>query len=270
MGSSSGATSSLEEEDVATHAALSEEYARLGPFKGVKPHEDSDDLLLHMDLPPNDLEGNPVPGWCVQTARGPLRFAEPAGGLYAPPDNWLTEIPLQLRPTAPGLYTWIMYTTEGDHTIKFVCKRVHSLYEIGSRHYALARDPALGAVNRVYGAGELRFDGTTIRFNCASGAYMLPLVKDQLGKSGKQFKSYRPFITDKFRTFFSGIPTSEVSDTVSLLTNYPFEDIPEDVLRIYERRGIVMTPCSLNASTSTSRRRRTRRRKSRKTRRTRQ
>ena len=240
----------LNDEEVTTSAAPAKTYAFLGTYRGSNPHEDPDDKLVHMDLPDNDAAGNPVAPWCVQTARGLLQFAEPAGGLYAQDDGWLSEIPRIQRPTEPGVYTWIMYTTDGDFTIKFVCKRVYSLYEIGSRHFAIARDPALGPVDRVYGAGELRFDGTSVDFNCSSGAYMLPLLKGKLGTTGLQM--HRPSIVAGFRTFFTGVPTHESSDTVSLLTQQPFAPIPEDILKIYERHGIIMTPCTLNASSSSS------------------
>ena len=243
-----GGSSLLNDEEVATAAAPVKTYALLGTYRGSKPEADYDDRLLHMDLPENDAAGNPVAPWCVQTARGPMQFTEPEEGLYAHDDAWLSNIPRIVRPTEPGVYTWIMYTTDGDFRIKFVCKRVYSLYEIGSRHLAIARDPALGPIDRIYGAGELRFDGTSIDFNCSSGAYMLPLLKGKLGAGGLQM--HRPSIVAGFRTFFEGVATHDRPDTVSLLTQQPFAPIPDDILKIYERRGITMTPCTLNSSSA--------------------
>ena len=247
QGSSSVGSLTALPDEVITTTAAAPPHATLGTYGGNKPEADELDKLVHMDLPPKDRDGNPVPGWCVQTARGPMRFTEPAGGLYAQKDAWLSNIPRIVRPTEPGVYTWIMYTTDGDFTIKFVCKRVYSLYEIGSRHLTIARDRALGPVDRIYGAGELRFDGASIDFNCASGAYMVKLLK---GKVGADLTTHRPSIVEGFRSFFTDIPTFDNSDTVSFLTNYAFAPIPEDMLQIYANAGITMTPCSLNSSSA--------------------
>ena len=71
-----------------------------------------------------------------------------------------------------GVYTWILYRTAGDATLKFAAARVKSVIELGTLHHALAR--GTGAVS-VHGAGELKKrDATThaILVNFQSGSFM--------------------------------------------------------------------------------------------------
>jgi len=266
--SHSSQSSSLFEDPYGASPVTRPTYTQLDFFSGVKPDMDDEDKLVHMDVP----EGFPeVPSWCLQTEEdGPVRFAEPADGLYAHAEEWLSRIPRITDPREPGLYTWIMYTTAGDPTIKFVCKRVYSLYEIGSRHSAIARDPELGPINRIYGAGELRVnEDESVDFNCASGAYMRPLL---VGGRGS-LKTHRPSIINKLRTFFPGRQTYDNDDTKSFLTGYPFAPLPHDILQMYEDIGIIMTACApaaeIAVAAATTRRKRKTNQRNRKCRKTR-
>lgn len=71
-----------------------------------------------------------------------------------------------------GVYTWILYRTPGDSTLKFAAAHVKSVIELGTLHHALAR--GTGAVT-IHGAGELKKrDAAThaILVNFQSGSFM--------------------------------------------------------------------------------------------------
>lgn len=73
---------------------------------------------------------------------------------------------------ASGVYTWILYRTADDPTIKFAAALVRSVIELGTLHHALAR--GTGAVT-VHGAGELRKRDPAkheILINFQSGSFM--------------------------------------------------------------------------------------------------
>ena len=71
-----------------------------------------------------------------------------------------------------GVFTWILYRTEGDATTKFAAAEVRSVIELGTLHHALAR--GTNAVT-VHGAGEMRKPDPTkneILINFQSGSFM--------------------------------------------------------------------------------------------------
>lgn len=71
-----------------------------------------------------------------------------------------------------GVFTWILYRTSGDSTLKFVSTPVRSVIELGTLHHALAR--ATGAAT-VHGAGEMRKRDASkneILINFQSGSFM--------------------------------------------------------------------------------------------------
>lgn len=71
-----------------------------------------------------------------------------------------------------GVYTWLLYRTKDDPTIKFVAAPVRSVIELGTLHHAIAR--GVNAVS-VHGAGEMRKRDPVkneILINFQSGSFM--------------------------------------------------------------------------------------------------
>lgn len=71
-----------------------------------------------------------------------------------------------------GVYTWILYRTKDDPTIKFAAAPVRSVIELGTLHHALAR--GTGAAT-VHGAGEMRKRDPAkneLLINFQSGSFM--------------------------------------------------------------------------------------------------
>ena len=71
-----------------------------------------------------------------------------------------------------GVFTWILYRTQGDQTLKFAAAQVRSVIELGTLHHALAR--GMGAVT-VHGAGEMRKRDSIkneLLINFQSGSFM--------------------------------------------------------------------------------------------------
>jgi len=71
-----------------------------------------------------------------------------------------------------GVYTWILYRTKDDPTLKFAAAHVNSVIELGTLHHALAR--GTGAVT-IHGAGELKKRDASkheILVNFQSGSFM--------------------------------------------------------------------------------------------------
>jgi len=207
---------------------------------------------------------------CVETEEGWVRFEagpglpptpadqRPCVRLYDPSlgDGWLSRFTHYVFPPEKGVYTWLLYTKEDSSELHFVCKKTQSLYEIGTRHKAIARDPELG-VHTVYGAGELeRPESGPIQFNLASGAYMLNFLKGTARNKSSQEK--RRKIVEMVQTFLPGASDTE-DDKTSLLSGtehrfrvYAFDPIPKVILNLYRMR-LNVVPCDPpNASSSSS------------------
>ena len=220
------------------------------------------DELICMDIPRPPYD-------CVETAEGWVRFEGREDVLPATPkdekpcvrlydrslgDEWLSRFTPHRFPPDTGVYTWLLYTEEGSSELHFVCKKTQSLYEIGTRHKAIARDPTLG-VHTVYGAGELeRSSSGFIQFNLASGAYMLNFLQGTARNKSSQEK--RRKIVEMVQTLLPGASDTE-DDTTSLLSGkdyrfrvYAFAPIPTAILNHYRMRLSVI-PCDPpNASSS--------------------
>ena len=221
------------------------------------------DELICMDIPRPPYD-------CVETEEGWMRFiagpalpSTPADQrscvrLYDPSlgDGWLSRFTPYVFPPEKGVYTWLLYTKNDSSELHFVCKKAQSLYEIGTRHKAIARDPTLG-VHIVYGAGELaRYASGFIQFNLASGAYMLNFLKGSARNKSSQEK--RRKIVEMVQTFLPGAsdteddPTSLLSGTEYRFRPYAFDPIPSAILDIYRER-LRVVPCNPpNASSSSS------------------
>ena len=217
------------------------------------------DELICMDIPR-------PPFHCVETEEGWVRFEGREDVLPATPaekkpcvrlydrslgDEWFSRFTPHRFPPEKGVYTWLLYTEKDSDALQFVCKKTQSLYEIGTRHKAIARDPTLG-VHTVYGAGELeRYEYGSILFNLASGAYMLNFLKGARGVKAKRDK-----IVEMVQIFLPGAsdteddPTSLLSGTEYRFRPYAFDPIPSAILDIYRER-LRVVPCDPpNASSS--------------------
>jgi hypothetical protein len=205
---------------------------------------------------------------CVETEEGWVRFEgredvlpptpadqRPCVRLYDSSlgDGWLSRFTPYVFPPEKGVYTWLLYTKKDSSELHFVCKKTQSLYEIGTRHKAIARDTTLG-VHTVYGAGELeRYESGRIQFNLASGAYMLNFLQGARGAKEKRRK-----IVEMVQTFLPEAsdteddPTSLLSGTEYRFRPYAFDPIPSAILDIYRER-LRVVPCNPpNASSSSS------------------
>jgi hypothetical protein len=80
----------------------------------------------------------------------------------------------ELLEARDGVYTWMMYRTRGDATLKFAATRVQSVFELGTIHQAIAH--SVGAVS-VHGAGEMKKEGETLIYNFQSGSYVATWIK---------------------------------------------------------------------------------------------
>lgn len=70
-----------------------------------------------------------------------------------------------------GIFTWMFYNTSDNPAIRFAASKVESEFEVGTAHKVMGL--RLRAA-KVYGAGELKKEGTVITYNLESGSYMKP------------------------------------------------------------------------------------------------
>lgn len=80
----------------------------------------------------------------------------------------------ELLEARDGVYTWMMYRTRGDPSLKFAATRVQSVFEVGTLHRAIAQ--SMGAAT-VHGAGEMKKEGGTLIYNFQSGSYVASWIK---------------------------------------------------------------------------------------------
>lgn len=131
-----------------------------------------------------------------------------------------------------GVYTWILYRTKDDPTLKFAAALVHSVIELGTLHHALAR--GTGAVT-VHGAGELKKRSVAkheILVNFQSGSFMEKWV---LPEKTCTLPEMERFLLGKLREILKGLRV-ETPRKSSFITD---ELIPPtmDQLNSYAARG---------------------------------
>jgi hypothetical protein len=98
----------------------------------------------------------------------------------------------------PGVYTWLVYTSREGGPRRFVAKQALSMWELGTRHGALACDPDLrilptaeeGPRGNVVGGGELEKspDGS-IRFNLLSGTFTKVMMDAFVHKTQRHIRA---------------------------------------------------------------------------------
>jgi len=131
-----------------------------------------------------------------------------------------------------GVYTWILYRTKDDPTLKFAAAHVNSVIELGTLHHALAR--GTGAVT-VHGAGELKKRDASkheILVNFQSGSFMEKWI---LPEDTCTLPEMERFLLTKLREVLKGLRV-ETPRKASFITD---ELTPPtmDELKSYVTRG---------------------------------
>ena len=135
----------------------------------------------------------------------------------------------QLLDANDGVYNWLMYSSTGDPTIKFICTEVVSPFEIGTRHQALAFNSRTD-VDKIYGGGEIYKTGPTILYNLLSGTYSHPLVRYNFSKNKK--------VTNDIKAaFMSFVPTATYTDDEETGFMSKIKVVNDSVLELYKAYG---------------------------------
>jgi len=82
-----------------------------------------------------------------------------------------------------GVFTFLV-VIDKSHTHRLVAKEVRSIFEIGTRHHAIACDELL-RIDRILCGGEIKKDEEGIQFNLQSGHYTLTRFKKNKKIVGK-------------------------------------------------------------------------------------
>jgi len=141
-----------------------------------------------------------------------------------------------------GVYTWLLYSTEGSPP-QFVASKTETMLELGTVHYSIAM--SVGAT-RVHGAGELWKHGTVYTVNFLSGTFMQSWVLPE----PCTLKIMERFIRNKLMTevlpaFFRG-KTLTFSDSPVVADRFLKDALTTDKLDEYVRAGF--TVCIHDAS----------------------
>jgi hypothetical protein len=130
-----------------------------------------------------------------------------------------------------GVYTWILYRTRDDPTIKFAAGLVKSVIELGTLHHALAR--GTGAVT-VHGAGEMKkrdANKNEILINFQSGSFMQNWVLPDTCSTGEMER----FLLPKVRQMLRGMKV-ETPRKSTFITDELVPPTMEE-LREYAKKG---------------------------------
>lgn len=136
---------------------------------------------------------------------------------------------VELKAAEDGIYTWLLYSVGNSDEIRFVCTKVVSPYEIGTRHQALAYNSRVKAA-KIYGGGELIKTGESIKFNLLSGTYSKPLIEFNFNKKTTNG------IIDKFKSFFPDAEYDSSKD--SYINNVRL--VSNELLEVYKKYGYVV------------------------------
>ena len=120
--------------------------------------------------------------------------------------------PSLLAEAPVGLYTWLLYRPRDEpEGVRFVAKQTCSMWELGTRHGAIACDPSLrllpeaegGVAGLVFGGGELEKTREFIQFNLLSGTFTKVMVDGLLRKERKtgvdHLGNYSDAVVDKVK-----------------------------------------------------------------------
>jgi hypothetical protein len=135
----------------------------------------------------------------------------------------------QLLEANDGVYNWLLYSSTGDPTIKFICTEVVSPFEIGTRHQALAFNSRTD-VDKIYGGGEIYKTGSTIEYNLLSGTYSHPLVRYNFSKN-------RKVTADIKAAFMTFVPTATYTDDEETGFMSKIKVVKNSVLELYKAYG---------------------------------
>jgi hypothetical protein len=141
-----------------------------------------------------------------------------------------------------GVYTWLLYSTEGGPQ-QFVASKTETMLELGTVHFSIAM--SVGAT-RVHGAGELWKHGGAYTANFLSGTFMQSWVLPE----PCTLKTMERFLRDKLQTqvlpeFFRG-KTLTFSDSAFVTDRFLKNELTTDKLETYVRHGF--TVCIHDAS----------------------
>jgi hypothetical protein len=141
-----------------------------------------------------------------------------------------------LHSAPEGVYTWLLYSTEGGPP-QFVASKTETMLELGTVHYSIAM--SVGAT-RVHGAGELWKHGTAYTVNFLSGTFMQSWVLPE----PCTLKIMERFIRNKLMTevlpaFFRG-KTLTFSDSPFVADRFLKDALTTDKLEAYVRAGFTV------------------------------
>jgi hypothetical protein len=141
-----------------------------------------------------------------------------------------------LHSAPEGVYTWLLYSTEGGPP-QFVASKTETMLELGTVHYSIAM--SVGAT-RVHGAGELWKHGTAYTINFLSGTFMQSWVLPE----PCTLKIMERFIRNKLMTevlpaFFRG-KTLTFSDSAFVADRFLKDALTTDKLDTYVRAGFTV------------------------------
>jgi hypothetical protein len=141
-----------------------------------------------------------------------------------------------LHSAPEGVYTWLLYSTEGGPP-QFVASKTETMLELGTVHYSIAM--SVGAT-RVHGAGELWKHGTAYTVNFLSGTFMQSWVLPE----PCTLKIMERFIRNKLMTevlpaFFRG-KTLTFSDSAFVADRFLKDALTTDKLEAYVRAGFTV------------------------------
>jgi len=151
-------------------------------------------------------------------------------------ESFLNDIPvLERKPSEPGIYTWIVYTSSNP-VKQFAACKTYSFMELGTKHHIIAY--RVGA-KRIHAAGELYIDadGHT-SFNLQSGTYMKKLFEN-FRKAECKRNEFELYVLDQLKTEFLGQGSLYVKDSFIVNSLIPTEEElalfdKHNLLRLFE------------------------------------
>ena len=175
---------------------------------------------------------------------------------------------------ASGVYTWILYRTADDPTIKFAAALVRSVIELGTLHHALAR--GTGAVT-IHGAGELKKRDPAkheILINFQSGSFMEKWALPETCTLGEMERfllaKIRPILkglkvdTPRKSSFITDEMTPPTMEELQLYASKGFKVcLYADRESCWKGKGTCENPLSIEPMKAASRHRKTRKTKTR-------
>ena len=161
----------------------------------------------------------------------------------------------------PGVYTWLLYCSRDVPEVRFVAKQTLSLWELGTRHGAIACDSRLrllpeaegGVAGLVYGGGELKKTASGIEFNLLSGTFTKIMVDSLRRKTARtgvdHLGAYTDAVVGEVKRLVSPALTfvpAEVDgvQASTFLTHHRVGPVAPTVLARYRAHGFTIDPAS--------------------------